>query len=84
MHSAPPTNWALPPLRLYPYEDRNSPHRLADEAYQIGEVGFPVRPYLSLDEMSAELNIPANPQQQRDGALISRGSLRDRGSRRST
>ncbi|MES5383996.1 biotin carboxylase N-terminal domain-containing protein, partial [Mycolicibacterium conceptionense] len=33
-------------------EDRNSLHRLkADESYQIGEVGHPVRAYLSVDEI---------------------------------
>ena len=32
---------------MFPYEDRNSEHRLkADEAYQIGEPGHPVRAYL--------------------------------------
>src|SRR6201989_1775882 len=34
-------------VAVYPYEDRNSEHRLkADEAYQIGERGHPVRAYL--------------------------------------
>ena len=34
-------------VAVYPYEDRNSLHRLkADEAYQIGEPGHPVRAYL--------------------------------------
>ena len=37
---------------VYPYEDRNSGHRLkADEAYQIGEKGHPVRAYLSVSEV---------------------------------
>ena len=37
-------------VAVYPYEDRNSVHRLkADESYQIGEVGHPVRAYLSVD-----------------------------------
>jgi pyruvate carboxylase len=40
-------------VAVYPYEDRNSPHRLADEAYQIGEVGHPVRAYLSVEEIVA-------------------------------
>ncbi|MUM16775.1 pyruvate carboxylase [Mycobacterium sp. CBMA271] len=36
-------------VAVYPYEDRNSGHRLkADEAYQIGEKGHPVRAYLSV------------------------------------
>ncbi len=34
-------------VAVFPWEDRNSEHRLkADEAYQIGEVGHPVRAYL--------------------------------------
>lgn len=38
-------------VAVYPYEDRNSLHRLkADESYQIGEEGHPVRAYLSVDE----------------------------------
>jgi pyruvate carboxylase len=37
-------------VAVYPYEDRNPPHRLkADESYQIGEPGHPVRSYLSID-----------------------------------
>ncbi len=39
-------------VAVYPYEDRNSQHRLkADESYQIGEKGHPVRAYLSVDEI---------------------------------
>jgi pyruvate carboxylase len=39
-------------VAVYPYEDRNSPHRLkADESYQIGEMGHPVRAYLSVEEI---------------------------------
>ena len=39
-------------VAVYPYEDRNSVHRLkADESYQIGESGHPVRAYLSVDEI---------------------------------
>ncbi|MDT7730993.1 MAG: pyruvate carboxylase, partial [Mycobacterium sp.] len=39
-------------VAVYPYEDRNSLHRLkADESYQIGEAGHPVRAYLSVDEI---------------------------------
>jgi pyruvate carboxylase len=39
-------------VAVYPYEDRNSLHRLkADESYQIGESGHPVRAYLSVDEI---------------------------------
>jgi pyruvate carboxylase len=41
-------------VAVYPYEDRNSLHRLkADESYQIGETGHPVRAYLSVDEIVA-------------------------------
>jgi pyruvate carboxylase len=39
-------------VAVYPHEDRNSQHRLkADESYQIGEVGHPVRAYLSVDDI---------------------------------
>jgi pyruvate carboxylase len=39
-------------VAVYPYEDRNSLHRMkADESYQIGEPGRPVRAYLSVDEV---------------------------------
>lgn len=39
-------------VAVYAYEDRNSPHRLkADESYQIGQPGHPVRAYLSVDEI---------------------------------
>ncbi|MEX3652826.1 pyruvate carboxylase [Mycolicibacterium fortuitum] len=42
----------LTTVAVYPYEDRNSQHRLkADESYQIGEQGHPVRAYLSVDEI---------------------------------
>src|SRR6478672_10862901 len=41
-------------VAVYPYEDRNSLHRLkADESYQIGERGHPVRAYLNVDEIVA-------------------------------
>jgi len=39
-------------IAVFPWEDRNSVHRLkADESYQIGEVGHPVRAYLDVDEI---------------------------------
>ncbi|KTR06079.1 pyruvate carboxylase [Curtobacterium luteum] len=39
-------------VAVYPYEDRNSLHRLkADEAYLIGEPGHPVRAYLDVAEI---------------------------------
>ncbi|GAC48589.1 pyruvate carboxylase [Gordonia aichiensis] len=39
-------------VAVFPYEDRNSLHRLkADESYQIGVPGHPVRAYLSVDEI---------------------------------
>jgi pyruvate carboxylase len=39
-------------VAVYAYEDRNSQHRLkADESYQIGDEGHPVRAYLSVDEI---------------------------------
>ncbi|WP_445271332.1 biotin carboxylase N-terminal domain-containing protein, partial [Streptomyces sp. DSM 41634] len=42
----------LSTVAVYPHEDRNSQHRLkADESYQIGAQGHPVRAYLSVDEI---------------------------------
>ena len=39
-------------VAVFPYEDRNSLHRLkADEAFQIGEPGHPVRAYLNVSEI---------------------------------
>ena len=39
-------------VAVYPYEDRTSLHRQkADEAYQIGEPGHPVRAYLDVSEI---------------------------------
>ncbi|MEE6164399.1 MULTISPECIES: pyruvate carboxylase [unclassified Mycolicibacterium] len=39
-------------VAVHPYEDRNSVHRLkADESYQVGHQGHPVRAYLSVDEI---------------------------------
>ncbi len=39
-------------VAVFPYEDRNSTHRLkADEAYQIGVEGHPVRAYLDVAEI---------------------------------
>ncbi len=39
-------------VAVFPYEDRNSMHRLkADEAYEIGEKGHPVRAYLDVSEI---------------------------------
>jgi pyruvate carboxylase len=39
-------------VAVFPYEDRNSLHRLkADEAFQIGEAGHPVRAYLDVAEI---------------------------------
>lgn len=39
-------------VAVYPHEDRYSLHRLkADEAYEIGEKGHPVRAYLDVDEI---------------------------------
>ncbi|KAB7757939.1 pyruvate carboxylase [Mycolicibacterium mucogenicum] len=41
-------------VAVYPFEDRNSLHRLkADESYQIGEKGHPVRAYLNVDDIVA-------------------------------
>ncbi len=39
-------------VAVFPHEDRNSLHRLkADESYQIGDQGHPVRAYLSVEEI---------------------------------
>ncbi len=39
-------------VAVYPHEDRGSLHRAkADESYQIGEPGHPVRAYLSVEEI---------------------------------
>ena len=39
-------------VAVFAYEDRNSSHRMkADEAYQIGTEGHPVRAYLDVDEI---------------------------------
>lgn len=39
-------------VAVFPFEDRNSTHRLkADEAYQIGTIGHPVRAYLDVAEI---------------------------------
>lgn len=39
-------------VAVYPYEDRYSLHRMkADEAYQIGERGHPLRAYLDIEEI---------------------------------
>ncbi|MEY4312593.1 MAG: hypothetical protein RLZZ319_102 [Actinomycetota bacterium] len=39
-------------VAVFAYEDRESTHRFkADEAYQIGDVGHPVRAYLNIDEI---------------------------------
>ncbi len=46
------TEMGIATVAVYPHEDRNSLHRLkADESYQIGEVGHPVRAYLSVNEI---------------------------------
>ncbi|MFY1679781.1 MULTISPECIES: pyruvate carboxylase [unclassified Streptomyces] len=39
-------------VAVFPHEDRNSLHRMkADEAYEIGSPGHPVRAYLSVEEI---------------------------------
>ncbi|SDK84885.1 pyruvate carboxylase [Actinopolyspora mzabensis] len=39
-------------VAVFPHEDRNSLHRLkADESYEIGAAGHPVRAYLSVEEI---------------------------------
>ena len=45
---------------VYPVEDRNSVHRTkADESYQIGEPGHPVRAYLSVEAIITPPGRPA-------------------------
>ncbi|MGE2713269.1 pyruvate carboxylase [Mycolicibacterium litorale] len=46
------TEMGISTVAVYPFEDRNSLHRLkADESYQIGQAGHPVRAYLSVEEI---------------------------------
>ncbi len=46
------TEMNISTVAVYPFEDRNSLHRLkADESYQIGDEGHPVRAYLSVPEI---------------------------------
>ena len=46
------TEMGIATVAVYPYEGRNSPHRLkADGFYQIGGTGHPVRAYLSVAEI---------------------------------
>lgn len=48
------TQLGIRTVAIHTYEDRNSLHRLkADEAYQIGEQGRPVRAYLDIRELIA-------------------------------
>src|ERR1700744_6743462 len=45
-------------VAVFPWEDRNSLHRLkADQSFQIGERGHPVRAYLSVKEILAAARI---------------------------
>src|SRR4030088_2323423 len=49
-------------VAVFPHEDRNSVHRLkADEAYEIGEPGHPVRTYLSVKEIIPARTRPGAP-----------------------
>ncbi|QLQ17049.1 MAG: pyruvate carboxylase [Micropruina sp.] len=44
------TELGIPTVAVFPYEDRLAEYRLkADESYQIGEVGHPVRAYLDVE-----------------------------------
>lgn len=46
------TELGIRTVAIYTYEDRYSLHRLkADEAYQIGAVNDPLKPYLNMDEI---------------------------------
>src|SRR4051812_37392942 len=47
-------------VAVFPHEDRNSVHRLkADESYEIGEPGHPVRAYLDVAEIVRRPSGPA-------------------------
>ena len=47
-------------VAIYPYEDRNAVHRIkADEAYEIGERGHPVRAYLDVPGIIRAAGMPA-------------------------
>ena len=44
------TQLGIRTVAIHPWEDRKALHRIkADEAYEIGEVGHPVRAYLDHD-----------------------------------
>lgn len=46
------TELGMRTVAVFPHEDRNADHRIkADEAYQIGDEGHPVRAYLDIDEI---------------------------------
>ena len=46
--------FGIPSVAVYSHEDRSSLHRqVADEAYQIGEAGHPVRSYLDIEAIIA-------------------------------
>ena len=48
------TELSITTVAVFPFEDRLSEYRLkADESYQIGEVGHPVRAYLDVDGIVA-------------------------------
>src|SRR6186997_1570405 len=50
-------------VAVFPWEDRNSVHRLkADESHQIGELGPPVRAYLSADSRRSNTRHSPTPQ----------------------
>ena len=66
-------------VAVFPYEDRNSEHRLkADEAYEIGERGHPVRAYLDPDGIVAD----GGPRRRRRGLPGLRLPLREPAARR--
>ena len=49
-------------VAVFPYEDRGSEHRLkADEAYEIGERGHPVRAYLDPEVIVATASAACAP-----------------------
>ena len=65
-------------LAVFPYEHRNSEHRRkADEAYQIGEEGHPVRGYL-YKEIALRLGISANTVEAHVSAVLRKLQLSNR------
>ena len=53
-------------VAVFPHEDRGSEHRLkADEAYEIGERGHPVRAYLDPEGIVEATRLARSPPRRR-------------------